>query len=147
MGDAAGAFRRSRRAMLRGMTGVTGLLIKLGVRFAVFGLVFIVATRRNPKIVVSKRWAFPLIAAVFAILNTGLYWALRPLLDLATLGAAGFIMPLVVNLVLLLATIRVFQRKQWLEVKGTLATLWLAMFLTLAHGLLYVGLDYLPTKL
>jgi Ca2+/Na+ antiporter len=133
--------------MLRRMTGVTGLLIKLGVRFVVFGLVFIVATRRNPKIVVSKRWAFPLIAAVFAILNTGLYWALRPLLSLATLGAAGFIMPLVVNLVLLLATIRVFQRKQWLEVKGTLATLWLAMFLTLAHGLLYVGLDYLPTKL
>jgi hypothetical protein len=133
--------------MLRRMTGVTGLLIKLGVRFVVFGLVFIVATRKNPKIVVSKRWAFPLIAAVFAILNTALYWALRPLLDLATLGAAGFIMPLVVNLVLLLATIRVFGRKQWLEVKGTLATLWLAMFLTLAHGLLYVGLDYLPTRL
>lgn len=129
------------------MTGVTGLLIKLGVRFVVFGLVFIIATRRNPKIVVSKKWAFPLIAGVFAILNTGLYWALRPLLDLATLGTAGFLMPLVINLLLLLATIRVFERKHWLEVKGTLATLWLAMFLTIAHGLLYVGLDYLPTKL
>jgi hypothetical protein len=133
--------------MLQAMTGVTGILIKLGVRFVVFGLVFWIATRKNPKVIVAKKWAFPLIAGVFAILNTGLYWALRPILNLASLGAAGFIMPLVVNLLLLLATIRVFQSKKWLEVKGTLATLWLAGFLTLAHGLLYVGLDYLPTVL
>ena len=129
------------------MTGVTGILIKLGVRFVVFGLVFWIATRRNEKVVVEKKWAFPLIAGVFAILNTGLYWALRPLLDLATLGAAGFIMPLVVNLLLLLATIRVFESKKWLEVKGMLATLWLGLFLTLAHGVLWFSLDYLPTKL
>lgn len=133
--------------MLLAMTGVTGILIKLGVRFVVFGLVFWIATRRNPKVVVEKKWAFPLIAAVFAVLNTGLYWALRPLLNLATLGAAGFIMPLVVNILLLVATIRIFQSKKWLEVQGTIATLWLGMFLTLAHGVLYIGLDYLPTKL
>lgn len=133
--------------MLPRMTGVTGLLIKLGVRFVVFGLVFWVATRRNPKILVEKKWAFPLIAGVFAILNTGLYWALRPVLDLATLGTMGFVMPLVVNILLLLATIRIFQTKKWLEVQGTLATLWLGGFLTLAHGVLWFGLDYLPPKL
>jgi hypothetical protein len=133
--------------MLRIMTGVTGLLIKLGVRFVVFGLVFIVATRKNPKIVVAKKWAFPLVAGVFAVLSTGLYWALRPVLHFATFTAAGFVMPLVVNLLLLLVTIRIFQCKKWLAVHGSLATLWLAVFLTFAHGALYLGLDYLPTKL
>ncbi|MGE3457452.1 MAG: hypothetical protein AB7O24_20220, partial [Kofleriaceae bacterium] len=64
------------------MTGVTGLLIKLGVRLVVFGLAFWIATRRNPKIVVAKKWALPVIALVFAVLNTGLYVGLNRLLDL-----------------------------------------------------------------
>jgi len=133
-------------ATLQDMTGVTGLLIKLGVRLVVFGLVFWIATRRNPKIVVSKKWALPLIALVFAVLNTGLYWVLKPILNLASLGAFGFVMPLVVNALLLVGTVKIFERRKWFEVQGVLATLWLAAFLTLAHGALYVGLDYLPTR-
>ena len=104
------------------MTGVSGILIKLGVRFVVFGLVFWIATRRNENVVVEKKWAFPLIAGVFAILNTGLYWALAPLLNLATLGAAGFLMPLVVNLLLLLATIRVFETNPAATAQNTIGT-------------------------
>ena len=100
----------------------------------------------QPKIIVNNKWAFPLIALVFAALNTGLYWALRPILNLATLGAAGFVIPLVANLLLLLGTIRIFQSKKWLEVQGMRATLWLAALLTLVHGALYLGLDYLPKQ-
>ncbi|MGE0402488.1 MAG: hypothetical protein AB7T06_37650 [Kofleriaceae bacterium] len=126
------------------MTGATGILIKLGVRLVVFGLVFFIATRKNPKVVVPKKWMLPLIAAVFAVLNTGLYWALKPILNLATMGAAGFVMPFVINLALLIGTVKIFEKKKWLEVQGLMTTLWLSAFLTIAHGLLYVGLDYLP---
>ena len=90
------------------MDGATGLLIKLGVRFVVFGVVFFIAARKNPKVVIPVKWATPLVAAVFAILNTRLYWALRPVLDLATLGALGFAMPFIVNSVLLFVTVRFF---------------------------------------
>ena len=128
------------------MTGVTGLLIKLGARLVVFGLVFFLAARRSPKVVLHNKWATPLIAAVFAILNTALYWALRPILNLATLGAVGFLMPLIVNLLLLGVTIRIFQSRKWIEVQGLRATLWLGLALTLAHGALYLALDYFPNR-
>jgi len=129
------------------MTGVTGLLIELGVRLVVFGLVFWIATRRNPKVVVSTKWALPLIALVFAVLNTGLYWLLKPILNVATLGAFGFVMPLIINALLLVGTVKIFARKKWFEVRGVLTTLWMAAFLTLAHGALYLGLDYIPSRL
>lgn len=128
------------------MTGATGILIKLGVRLVVFGLVFWIATRKNPKVIVTKKWALPLIALVFAALNTGLYWALTPILNLATLGAFGFVMPLVVNALLLYGTVRIFEKKQWFEVQGIMTTLWLAAFLTIAHGALWLGLDYFPAR-
>lgn len=123
------------------------LLIKLGVRFVVFTAVFWVAAKKNPKVVVRPAWATPLIAAVFALLNTGIYWALKPILNLATLGAIGFAMPLVVNILLLAVTVRLFAKKEWLKIDGMVATLWLAVILTLAHGVLWFGVDYLPPKL
>ena len=155
------------------MDGVTGLLIKLGVRLVVFGAVFYIAARKNPRVVIRTKWATPLIAFTFAFLNTVLYWALTPILNLATLGAIGFIMPFVVNMILLLATVRVFASirdklaarqasnpkeskdpkdpksaapKAWFEIDGIFATLWMATFLTAAHGALWVALDYLPNK-
>jgi hypothetical protein len=128
------------------MTGVTGLLIKLGARFVVFCAVFFIAARRNKNIVIHNKWTTPLIGLAFAILDTALYWALAPILNLATLGAAGFIMPVIVNLVLLLGTVRLFKRFKWLEVNGVFATLWMALFLTLAHGALWLGLDYFPSR-
>ena len=129
------------------MTGVTGVLIKLGVRLVVFGLAFWVATRKNEHVVITRKRVLPLIALVFAVLNTGLYWVLKPILNLATLGAAGFVMPFVVNLVLLLGTVRIFERWKWFEVRGLMTTLWLSVLLTLTHGALYLGLEYLPPKL
>ncbi|MBX3157381.1 MAG: hypothetical protein KF773_15505 [Deltaproteobacteria bacterium] len=155
------------------MDGVTGLLIKLGVRLVVFGAVFFIVSRRNPRIIIRNKWATPLIAFVFAFLNTALYWALRPILDVATLGAISFFLPLVLNIVFLVATVRVFASirdrlaarapapaldkkgakgaqpeapKSWFEIDGIFATLWMALYLTAAHGALWVALDYLPNR-
>ena len=129
------------------MDGVTGILIKLGARLVVFGLVFYLAARRNPKIKLPKKWATPLIALVFALMNTALYWALTPVLNLATLGALGFLMPFVANLMFLYVTVRIFASRKWIEIESAMTYLWLATILTVAHGLLWFGLDYVPAKL
>jgi uncharacterized membrane protein YvlD (DUF360 family) len=138
------------------MSGGTALLVKLGVRLVVFTAVFWIAARRNPKIAFAKKWAPPVVGLVFAALNTALYWALTPVLDLATFNTIAFAMPLVVNTLLLLATVRVFARraavdpkakdapKPWFRVDGFFATMWMAIFLTLAHGVLWAVLDYIP---
>jgi hypothetical protein len=128
------------------MDGVTGILIKLGARLVVFGLVFFVAARRSPRIQLPSKWATPLVALVFAALNAALYWVLTPLLNLATLGALGFVMPFVANLIFLATTVRIFAAKKWIAVEGALTYLWLAAILTAAHGLLWFGFDYLPVK-
>jgi hypothetical protein len=128
------------------MSGGTAILIKLGVRLVVFGLVFFIATRKNPKVIVTKKRMLPVIALVFAVLNTALYWLLAPLLNVATLGAAGFLMPFVVNMVLLIGTVKIFEKWKWFEVQGLMTTLWMAAFLTLAHGALWLGLDYFPAR-
>lgn len=127
------------------MDGATGILIKLGVRLVVFGLTFFLAARFNPKILLHKKWATPLIALVFATLNTALYWVLKPVLNLASMGALGFVMPLVANLLFLWATLKIFERKKWFEIDGLVPTLWMAGILTVVHGALWLGLDYLPT--
>jgi hypothetical protein len=129
------------------MDGVTGVLIKLGARLVVFGLVFFFAARRNPKVLLPNKWATPLIALVFALMNTALYWALTPILNLATLGAFGFLMPFVANLLFLYATVRIFSAKKWITIESTTTFLWLSVILTVAHGVLWFGLDYLPPKL
>ncbi len=129
------------------MDGVTGILIKLGARFLVFGLVFYLAARRSPQVKLPRKWATPLIALVFAGINTALYWVLTPMLDVATLGAFGFLMPFVANLIFLYATVRIFAAKKWIEIESAWAYLWLATILTVAHGLLWFGLDYVPAKL
>jgi hypothetical protein len=128
------------------MSGATGILIKLGVRLVVFTAVFWLAARKHDKVVFEKRWAPPLVALVFAVLNTALYWLLTPLLKVAALGALGFVMPFFANTILLAITVRIFQSKKWFRIEGLLATLWMATFLTLAHGALWVALDYIPAR-
>jgi hypothetical protein len=126
------------------MTGATAILVKLGVRLVVFTAVFWFAARRNEKIVLSNKWATPLIALVFAVLNTALYWGLGRVLRVATFGAIGFAIPFLINALLLGVTVRIFQSRAWFRIEGLLATLWMATFLTVAHGALWVALDYLP---
>ena len=126
------------------MSPVVAILIKLGVRLVVFTGVFWFAAKKNKSVVFEKKWAPPVVALVFAILNTALYWALKPVLNFATLGAAGFAVPFVINGALLYATVKVFETKKWFRIDGFFATLWMALFLTLAHGVLWVALDYIP---
>lgn len=126
------------------MSPVVATLIKVGVRLVVFTAVFWFVARKNKSVIFEKRWAPPLVALVFAILNTALYWALRPVLDIATMGAVGFALPLVINGALLYATMKLFEKRNWFRIDGLFATLWMALFLTLAHGALWVALDYLP---
>jgi hypothetical protein len=155
------------------MDGATGVLIKLGIRLLIFGAVFFFAARRNPKVLIHTKWATPIVAFTFAALNTGLYWALKPILDLATLGALGFFMPFIVNMVLLVVTVKFFAwekmphvggkpgksddkaakpedakaaRKPLFEIAGIMTTLWMALVLTAAHGVLWVALDYIPSR-
>lgn len=130
------------------MSPAVVLLIKLGIRLVVFTGVFWVAAKKNDKIIIEKKWAAPLVGLAFAVLNTALYWALKPILNFATFGALAFLMPLVINGALLAATVRIFQRKQhWFRIDGWFAMGWMAIFLTLAHGVLWVAVDYIPKQL
>ncbi len=146
---------------------MTWLLVKLGIRLVVFLAVFWIATKRNPNIKVQPTWAIPLVAGFFALLNLAFYWLLKPVLNIASFGAIWFLMPLVLNLIFLIATVRVFQkapvpapigrakdappvkvsRRPSLDIQGIGATLYLAALLTVAHGVLWFGVDYLPVKL
>ncbi len=143
---------------------MTWILVKLAIRLVAFTGVFWLATRprplkgrpptkdgkpelRPPRVKIQPKWAIPLVGVLFAGLNILLYWLLRPVLDLATLRTFSFVMPLIVNGLLLWATAEIVKKKKWLQLDGMLAALWLAGMLTLAHGVLWVGLDYLPAKL
>ena len=126
------------------MSPVAAILIKLGVRLVVFTAVFWFAAKKNKSVIFEKRWAPPVVALVFAILNTALYWALRPVLNIATMGAVGFALPFVINGALLYATMKLFEKRRWFRIDGFFATLWMALFLTLAHGVLWAALDYIP---
>ena len=126
------------------MDGVTTWLIRLGARLVVFAAVFWLVSRKDPKVSFKSRWVLPPVALVFAVLDTALYWALQHVLSVATLGVLTFAIPLLANLVLIAITARIFQTRAWFRVQGVFATMWLALALTLAHGLLWVALDYLP---
>ena len=126
------------------MSPFVAMLIKLGVRLVVFTGVFWFAAKKNEKIVFEKKWAPPLVALVFAVLNTGLYWMLKPVLNIATMGAVGFALPFVINGALLVGTMKVFEKKKWFRIEGFFATIWMALILTAAHGALWVAVDYLP---
>jgi uncharacterized membrane protein YvlD (DUF360 family) len=124
------------------LSAMTWLLIKLVVRLVVFAGVFALAAWKVEKVEIKPRYAIPLVGLVFAILNTGLYWLLRPVLAIATLGMVGFLIPFVLNGAFLYATDRVLKP---LRIEGLWTTVKLAVILTATHGLLWVGLDLAPT--
>jgi hypothetical protein len=120
------------------MTGVAGFFLDLAIRLVLFTGVFWGAALKD-LIKIDKKWARPLVALVFAVLDTALYRLLGSLFDM-TIGA--FVMPLVVNLVLLMVTVKVFETKKWIETDGLFSTVWVALLLTAAHGLLHVVFTY-----
>ncbi len=122
------------------------LFIKLGIRFLIFGLVVCLISHRSEKVSIKPKFALPLVALVFALLNTGIYWVAKPLLNLATLGMLWIFIPFVLNACFLYATARLIKYlRVEMEIKGILTMAWLALLLTAAHGVLYVALDVLAT--
>jgi uncharacterized membrane protein YvlD (DUF360 family) len=137
------------------------ILAKLAIRLVAFTAVFWLATRprktdrttkegrpelKPARISIQPKWAIPLVGLLFAGMNVLLYWLVSPLLDLATLRTFTVVMPLVVNSLLLWGTARIVQNRKWMKVDGFMAAAWLAVALTLAHGVLWVGLEYLPGR-
>ena len=96
------------------------------------------AARRSRHVSISPKIALPLVAVVFALLNTGLYWLLKPVLTIATLGIAGLVVPFLANGLLLLLTDRLVRP---LQIRGLVTVAWLSLLLTIAHGVLAVALD------
>ena len=47
-------------------------------------------------------------------------------------------LPMLLNLFLLGITVRIFQSRKWFHIDGLFAMLWLATFLTIAHGALWL---------
>ena len=121
---------------------VTWILIKLAVRFVVFGIVFGVVAWKMEKVTIRPKYAVPLVAGVFAILNTALYWLLKPILNLATLGSLALLMPFLLNGLFLYATERLVKH---LEIEGLWTKVVFAAILTGAHGVLWVALDVVAT--
>jgi hypothetical protein len=128
------------------MTAGTVVVLEVAIRVVVLAAVFWIAARKHDRITFAKRWAPPVVGLVFAVLGTALYWLLVPVLSLATLGVGRFAMPLVVNLLLLAATARIFRARAWFAIDGVFALVWLATFVTLADGALWLALDYLPKR-
>src|SRR5688572_11799933 len=114
---------------------MTELLVKLAVRFGLFLLVFAFAAWKNPKVRIHPKIALPLVGLVFALLNTGLYWLLKPVLNLASLGALWLFVPFVLNGAFLWATQKLLRP---LRIEGFLTTVWLAVLLTAAHGVCWL---------
>lgn len=117
---------------------MTELLVKLAVRFGVFLAVFAFAAWKNPRIRIHPKIALPLVGLVFAILNTGLYWLFKPVLNLATLGVAWLAVPFVLNGLFLYATERLIRP---LRIEGFFTMVKLAILLTAAHGACWLVLD------
>ena len=123
---------------------MTWLLIKIAIHIVVFGLVFGFAVWRSESITIKPRFALPLVAIVFALLNGALYSIFSFVLGLATLGLAFLVMPFVLNAVFLLITTRVLKRlKVQMAIDGILTIAWLAALLTGAHGALWLTFKFL----
>lgn len=118
---------------------MTWILIKIAIHIVVFGLVFGFAVWRSESVKVKPKVAIPLVAAVFALLNAGLYSLLSFIIGLATLGLAFLIMPFVLNAVFLLVTTRLLKKlKVEMTIDGIMTIGWLAALLTAAHGVLWL---------
>ncbi len=110
-------------------------LIRLLIRVLVFGVAITFACRRFERVKVEPRSALPVVALVFAILNTILYTLLTFALNLATLWTLWLVAPLVANALLLLLTDKLLKSFK-IETMGALVRL--TIVVTIAHLLLRV---------
>ena len=105
-------------------------LIWLLVKVVVFGVAITFATRKFKDVKVDPKSAIPLVALVFAGLNTLLYWLLAPAISLVSLWTLWFLAPFIANAILLYATDRLVKQ---FKIEGIVAFVKLSGVLTLAH--------------
>jgi uncharacterized membrane protein YvlD (DUF360 family) len=83
---------------------MTLLVVKILARIVIFGIALTFACRRDGDVKVEPRNKLPLVAGVFALLNTLLYSLLAGILNLSTLWLLFFVVPFVANGLLLMLT-------------------------------------------
>jgi hypothetical protein len=112
------------------------MLIWFAVRFVVFGVAITFAMKKVKGVKVEPKHAIPLVALVFALLNSLLYWLLASVLNLVTLWSLFFLVPFVANGVLLYATDRLLKH---LTIEGIVAFVKTAGIITAAHLLVWIA--------
>jgi uncharacterized membrane protein YvlD (DUF360 family) len=112
---------------------MTWFLIKMLIRAVVFGVAITYVTRKNSSVKVTPRSALPLVALVFAGLNTLLYWFVSGTMNVVTLGTMFFLVPFAANAALLWLTDKLFKP---FKVDGLFALAYASLIVTLAHLLM-----------
>ena len=106
------------------------LLLHWLVRAVVFGIVITFVTRQNSGVKVSPRSALPVVALVFAGLNTLLYGLLATVLNFGTLFTMFLFVPFIVNAGLLWLTDKLMKS---FKVEGLGSLAFASLLVTLAH--------------
>lgn len=83
---------------------VMTFLLWVLIRTIVFGVALTLVTRRSSGVKVSPRAALPLVALVFAILNSLLYMGIATFVTWASLFTLSLVAPFLANAALLLLT-------------------------------------------
>ena len=111
------------------------MLIRLGIAFVVFGAAITFATLKIKEVKVTHKAVIPLVAIVFALLNTALYWLVAFTIKAVSLWTLALVAPFLANAVLLYATDRLIKQ---FEIKGIVAFLKTAGLVTIGHIVVYV---------
>src|SRR6266487_3871567 len=106
------------------------MVVKLLVKVAVFGVALTLVCRRDPDVKVSPRSAIPMVAMVFAVLNTLLYGILATALNIVTLFVFFLLVPFAVNAILLLVTDRFVKP---FKIESLTALVRASFVMTIAH--------------
>src|SRR5688572_9266005 len=108
-------------------------LIWLGIRFVVFGVALTFAMKKVKDVKVTPPHAIPLVALVFAVMNSLLYWLLAGALNLVTLWTLSLLVPFIANAAFLYLTDRILKP---LKIDGLTAAVETAAIVTIAHRVL-----------
>jgi uncharacterized membrane protein YvlD (DUF360 family) len=112
------------------------LLVWFLIRFVVFGIAITFAMKKIKEVKVEPKHAIPVVALVFALLNATLYLLLSWVFNLFTLWSLFFLVPFVVNGLLLYATDRLVK---YFEIKGVIPFLKTVGIMTAAHLLVWIA--------
>jgi uncharacterized membrane protein YvlD (DUF360 family) len=111
-------------------------LVKLAIRVVVFGIALAFASRVVPDVKIQPRSALPIVALIFAALNTLLYGFLKGTMNVLTLWILWFAVPFFANMALLWLTDKLSKP---LRIDGLSSLAAAGFVMTLAHILLRVA--------